>query len=115
MAIPTIEELNLLHSRVCQALGDPKRLQILYCLNEKPRHVSALADHLGIPQPTVSRHLQTLRDRELVTWERQGAAVVYSLAEPRLIYVLDTMRQILRDTLKRQSGALSPALTPKSS
>ena len=104
---PSIDELNLLHASVCQALGDPKRLNILYALNERPRHVSQLAYDLDLPQPTVSRHLQTLRDRHLVVAERDGAAVVYHLAEPRVIAVLDTMRQILRDSLARQSGLVS--------
>ena len=56
MAIPQIEELDLLHANICQALGDPKRIQILYALHGEPRYVSALADALGMPQPTVSRH-----------------------------------------------------------
>jgi hypothetical protein len=45
-----------------------------------------------------------LRDRHLVVAEREGAAVIYYLAEPRVIQVLDTMRQILRDSLARQTG-----------
>ncbi|HOU42618.1 MAG TPA: ArsR family transcriptional regulator, partial [Promineifilum sp.] len=43
---PSLDELNLLHASVCQALGDPKRLLILYALAERPRHVSALAADL---------------------------------------------------------------------
>jgi ArsR family transcriptional regulator len=111
MEQPSLEELNLLHANVCQALGDPKRLVILYALHERPRHVNQLAADLDMPQPTVSRHLQTLRDRHLVVAERDGATVVYRLAEPRVIDVLDTMRQILRDSLARQTGLLvgSPA------
>ena len=106
---PSLDELNLLHANVCQAPGDPKRLLILYALAERPRHVSALAADLDVPQPTISRHLQVLRERHLVMAERDGAAVVYHLAEPRVIAVLDTMRQILRDSLARQSGYLTIA------
>jgi len=107
MEPPKLDELNLLHASVCQALGDPKRLQILYALAERPRHVTALAADLGTPQPTISRHLQVLRERHLVIADRDGATVVYRLAEPRVIAVLDTMRQILRDSLARQSGYLA--------
>lgn len=103
---PTIEELNLLHANICQALGDPKRIQILYALHEQPRHVTALATHLNIPQPTVSRHLRVLRQRALVTKQRNGAAVVYDLADARMIDVLETMRQVLRDSLARQANLL---------
>ncbi len=103
MQRPTIDELNLLHASVCQALDDPKRLNILYALHEHPRHVSALAADLDMPQPTASRHLQILRERHLVVAERDGAAVTYRLDEPRVIDVLDEMRQILRDSLLRQT------------
>lgn len=103
---PTLDELVLLHATVCQALGDPRRLQILYTLAEQPRHVTALAAVLETPQPTISRHLQVLRERHLVTAERDGAAMVYRVLEPRVIVVLDSMRQILRDSLARQSGFL---------
>ena len=104
---PTLDELNLLHANICQALGDPKRILILYSLYEEPRHVTALADDLGMPQPTVSRHLRVLRERGLVETERNGTAVVYTITNPAIITVLDTMRQILRDVLEQQSVILS--------
>jgi ArsR family transcriptional regulator len=106
MEEPTLDELNLLHANVCQALGDPKRILILYALYERPRHVSLLADDLHMPQPTVSRHLKILRQRALVTAEREGAAVIYYLADPRIIEILNSMRQLLRDALSRQTGVL---------
>lgn len=107
MDFPQIEELELLHANICQALGDPKRIQILYALHGEPRYVSALADDLGMPQPTVSRHLQVLRQRSLVVTERDGQTVVYSLSDPRIIEILDVMRQIMRDALERQANVLA--------
>jgi DNA-binding transcriptional ArsR family regulator len=107
MAAPETEELNLLHVHVCSALGDPKRLQILYALAEAPRRVSALAKELDTPQPTISRHLAILRQRSLVVGSRAGVAVTYSLADPRIIKVLDIMRLVLRDALERQANALA--------
>jgi ArsR family transcriptional regulator len=103
---PTPDELSLLHANVCQALGDPKRILILYALHHRPRHVSALARDLDLPQPTISRHLRVLRQCALVHTAREGAAVVYQLADPRVIDVLDTMRQVLRGALSRQTDAL---------
>ena len=111
---PSLDELNLLHASVCQALGDPKRLLILYALAEQSRHVSALAAYLGLPQPTVSRHLQVLRERHLVAADLAGAAVVCHPAPPRVVAVLGTLRQTLPDSLARQSVTLSASfLEPK--
>ena len=107
MNTPTLDELTLLHGNICQALGDPKRIWILYSLYEEPRHVSALAEDLGMPQPTVSRHLRVLRERGLVKTERNGTAVIYTVSDERMIKVIDTMRQVLRDVLEQQSVILS--------
>ena len=107
MESPTLDELTLLHANVCQALGDPKRILILYALHEQPRHVSLLADDLDMPQPTVSRHLAILRQRALVTTQREGTAVIYHLADPRIIDILNNMRQVLRDAIAHQTTLLS--------
>lgn len=103
MTLPQLDELNLLHSQICRALGDPRRIQILYALHEEARHVTALAEDLGMPQSTVSRHLSVLRQCALVTTERNGPAIIYTLVDDRLIRVLDEMRSILRDLLVRKA------------
>lgn len=106
MPYPAMHELNLLHANICQALADPKRILILYALDEQPRHVTALAEDLEMPQPTVSRHLRVLREQSLVFTERDGPAVIYRLADRRIIEVLNTMQQVMFDALARQSGLI---------
>ena len=107
MEQPSLDELNLLHANICQALGDPKRILILYAVHEKPRHVTALSEDLDLPQPTVSRHLRVLHQRSLVRKERSGPAVIYYLADPRMIEILNVMRLVLRDSISRQSSYLT--------
>lgn len=104
------QEVNLLHAHICQALADPKRILILYALADRPRYVSELADFLAIPQPTVSRHLKVLRDRSLVTTERDGATVYYSLHDVRVVQALDLLRAVLADKLTQQAQ-LAQAIT----
>ncbi len=104
------QEVSLLHAHVCQALADPKRILILYALAEAPRYVNELVDVLNIPQSTVSRHLKVLRERSLVTAERDGATVYYSLTDRRVIEALDLLRALLADTLAQQAQ-LMQALT----
>jgi DNA-binding transcriptional ArsR family regulator len=96
-------EVNLLHANVCQALADPKRILILYALSEEPKYVNELADAIDCPQSTCSRHLKVLRDRRLVTTERDGAAVRYSLADRRVIDALDSLRAVLVGSLEQQA------------
>jgi DNA-binding transcriptional ArsR family regulator len=108
-------EVNLLHAHVCQALADPKRILILYALADEPRYVSELADYLDTPQPTVSRHLKVLRDQSLVSTERSGSSVQYSLSDHRVIDALDLLRGVLMGALTQQAQlarAVSTTPTP---
>jgi len=89
------QEVELLHNRVCYALSDPTRICILYLLAEGGRFVNEIAELLDAPQPTISRHLRVLRERDLVHAERQGTAVCYSLVDERIIRALDLMRDIV--------------------
>ncbi|HSL96640.1 MAG TPA: metalloregulator ArsR/SmtB family transcription factor [Thermoleophilia bacterium] len=96
-------EVNLLHANICQALADPKRILILYALAEGPRNVGELTQALDVPQSTVSRHLKVLRERRLVNAEREGVTVYYSLADPRVVEALDTLRAVLFGALAQQA------------
>jgi DNA-binding transcriptional ArsR family regulator len=72
-------------------------------------HVNELAETRQVPQPTVSRHLKVLRERQLVATRREDAGVLYSLADELVIEALDTLRSVLLRTLSRQ-GKLAHAM-----
>ena len=100
-------EINALHAEICAGLADPKRILILYELHDQPRTVTELVQALGIPQPAVSRHLKTLRERGMVIAARQGPSVLYSLGDERLIQALDLLRAVLRENLSRRADLVS--------
>jgi DNA-binding transcriptional ArsR family regulator len=100
------EEVTQLHADICSALADPRRILILYALNEKSLNVSDLAEEIGISQPAASRHLKILRERGLVRPERQGASVEYRLTDVRLIEALDLLRTVLRDRLAYRASLM---------
>lgn len=92
-------EINMLHTRICHALADPTRILILYHLADKPLCVNELVEALQLPQSSISRHLGILRERGLVSTERDGALVYNELADKRIIEALDIMRTILATQL----------------
>lgn len=104
-------EIHQLHSRMCEGLADPTRILILYALADGPRNVGDLADILQAPQPTVSRHLKVLREREMVRAERVGPAVRYSLTDPRLIEALDLLRAVLASRLQNRAALAETVAT----
>lgn len=98
------QEIYRLHSRLCAGLADPKRILILYQLAEKPKCVNDLAEALNLTQPTTSRHLKNLRERDMVIAERDGQSVIYSIADQRIIDALDLLRGVLAEMLKSQAS-----------
>lgn len=97
-------EVNLLHERICSALGDAKRIMILYLLAEKNMFVNEISEALNTPQSTISRHLGVLRQRSMVSTERRGTAVLYSLPDDRIIDALNLMRAILNDQIQAEAA-----------
>jgi len=107
MVTPALtQEITALHANLCSALADPSRILILYALNERPRNVSDLAKELGLSQPTASRHLNLLRERGLVSAQREGQSVIHTLTDQRVIQALDLLRAVLADKLKSQASLL---------
>jgi DNA-binding transcriptional ArsR family regulator len=102
-------EIYQLHAGVCMALSDPKRIAMLYELRGGPKNVSELAASLNLGQVTVSRHLKVLREHFLVDGEREGTAVRYSLADPRVVQALDLLREVLAFTLARRKALAEAA------
>ena len=99
MSAITEEEAVLLHRYICEGVGDPKRLRLLYLVAERPRNVTELTEILEVSQPTVSHHLRILRDRGLVEARKEGTTVYYSLSHPRILEALDMMRAIVAQFL----------------
>lgn len=105
MKDPLLTEIEQLHSGVCNALADVTRIRILYLLFQGPLNVTDLTEQLDLTQPTVSRHLRVLRERDLVTTKRDGTKVIYGLADERIIQALDLLRGISRDVNARRASA----------
>ena len=61
-------------------LADETRLAVVRQLMEGPKHVGEINESLGLEQSLLSHHLKILREAGLVTSERDGKAVLYSLA-----------------------------------
>lgn len=96
-------EVTQLHAEICAGLADPNRILLLYALSHNPRNVTELCNDLEMPQPLISRHLKVLRERGMVTTERRGTVIVYSLADKRLIEALDLLRAVMHNNLAKRA------------
>jgi len=66
-------------NRVFKALNDPIRREILELLKEKDMNAGEIADRFNISKPSISYHLDLLKQADLVLSVKQGQYVNYTL------------------------------------
>jgi DNA-binding transcriptional ArsR family regulator len=62
-----------------KALSDQTRRQILTLLKEKDLTAGEIASHFDMKKPSVSHHLKILKHADLISDERDGQHIYYSL------------------------------------
>lgn len=82
-------------ARVLKAVADPTRLQLLAMIRSSAAGEACVCDltaPLGLRQPTVSHHLRVLTDAGLVSRERRGTWMWYSLVPEAVERMLEVLR-----------------------
>jgi ArsR family transcriptional regulator len=109
---------------VFKALADKTRLRILALLGNNEVCVCHIHDSLGLPQPTVSRHLAYLRKSGLVDARRDGVWMHYRvstslepIAKRLVIAAIDALLEVSttnqdRKQFERAFGELYVLNTP---
>jgi DNA-binding transcriptional ArsR family regulator len=64
-----------------KTMGDPTRIRIVFLLAKGPLHGQAIAGKLGLTPPTITHHLNKLRDINLVYQRRDKNTVYFYLNE----------------------------------
>lgn len=64
---------------VFKALSDKTRRKILELLKEKDMTAGEIADYFNITKASISHHLNILKQADLVSDERKGQFIYYSL------------------------------------
>jgi rhodanese-related sulfurtransferase/DNA-binding transcriptional ArsR family regulator len=79
-------------ARVGKALANPHRLEILELLAQGERTVESVANETSLSIANASRHLQQLRQAQLVLARREGLFVHYRLAGPEVVTLILALR-----------------------
>jgi DNA-binding transcriptional ArsR family regulator len=64
---------------VFKALNDETRRQIIDLLKERDMNAGEIADRFSISKPSISHHLDILKRADLITSQKKGQFVEYSL------------------------------------
>lgn len=80
-----------------RALADPVRREILNLLKAGPLSAGELGVHFDISAAAVSKHLNVLKEADLVRDERQGKYIIYRLNASVLEEILLWLKDLKGD------------------
>lgn len=77
-----------------KVLAHPKRMAIVDLLGRNDQMtVTNIYTELDMPQAIASQHLITLKDRGILTSQKSGTKIYYSLAVPTLMEVIHCLEE----------------------
>ena len=79
-------------ARIGKAIASPHRLEILELLAQSERTVESIGAETGLSVANTSRHLQQLRQAQLVLARREGLFVHYRLSGPEVVGLVLALR-----------------------
>jgi ArsR family transcriptional regulator len=103
--MPT-SQLQAFKAQFFRALAHPVRIRILEILVRGEHTVQQLQKALDLEQPLVSQQLAVLRNRGIVTSEKQGLSVRYAVRDQAIGQLLEVARRIFNNHLVDTRGML---------
>ncbi|HUU29882.1 MAG TPA: metalloregulator ArsR/SmtB family transcription factor [archaeon] len=89
-------------ARIIKALAHPSRLMIVDELSRHEKCVCELREKIGADMSTVSRHLSILKNAGIVTDEKRGLQVFYSLKVPCILNFFNCVESVLESNVREQ-------------
>lgn len=90
-----------------KALAHPARVRILEVLTLGEHSVSEMQPMVGIEASHLSQQLGVLRRSGLVQTRKDGASVIYSLADEEIVALLAAAKRVLINTLTSNQDLLA--------
>jgi ArsR family transcriptional regulator len=102
-------------AELLRCLAHPQRLMIVCTLMSGERAVSELERELSIRQPSLSQHLASLREADIITGRRKAKAVFYRLSDHRTAFLVETLHAIFCEPaqLGHQRAQGAPSIPPR--
>ena len=83
-------------SKAFKALSDKTRRELLKLLNNRDMSAGEIAEHFDMSKPSISKHLDILREAELVSSEKKGQFIIYSINTSVIQEVLGNFLEIFK-------------------
>ena len=87
----------MVNDKVFKALSDKNRRKIIDLLKKKEMTAGEIAKQFNISKPTISEHLKTLKNADLIQSEKNGQFITYflntSVLEDFLSHIINIFRK----------------------
>ncbi|RUM88999.1 MAG: transcriptional regulator [Thermovibrio sp.] len=80
-------------AEILKALAHPTRVKIVDYLSKGEKCVKDIWQELEIPQPTVSQHINILRNAGIISFRREGVKTCYRIENPIAIEILELLKK----------------------
>lgn len=87
-------------AKLLKAMGNEKRLEILYNLSKQELNVGELEKIVGLSQSALSQHLAVLRSENIVKTRRQAQTIFYSIQSEKVSKVLQLLEEMFNKPYK---------------
>jgi DNA-binding transcriptional ArsR family regulator len=96
---PFYEEYAL----ICKTIVNPIRLKIIEVIGHQRLNVSEIQANVNISMSNLSNHLSALHRVGVVSREKEGNFIFYSLSQPELLDVLKRMKTVIGSIASRRN------------
>lgn len=107
--------LHQAKAELFRTLGHPVRVRVLELLLDGPCAVHQMLAEIEVEASSLSQQLGVLRRARLVSSERQGTSVNYTLSSPEVAAMMGAARQVLTRVLSDQEPLLNELRAESSS
>lgn len=94
-------------ANVLKAMAHPSRLFVIEELAKGERCVCDLTEMIGADVSTVSKHLAVLKQAGIVTDDKRGNQVFYSLRVPCILNFFGCVESVLESRVEDQAATLA--------
>ncbi len=98
------ERVFEMQADVCKVFSHPKRLHVLCLLKDGEKSFAELQAATRLSKANLSQHLTVLRERGVITARRQGQALHFTVANPKITAACEMMHDFLCEQVEQRQA-----------
>ncbi len=102
-----MENIFEMQADVCKVFSNATRLEIINLLEERELSTGELMRLTGLSKVNISQHMNVLKGKGVISARREGVAVYYRIASPKIIQACHLMREVLLEQLQEKGRVFS--------